>query len=135
MPYNFQEISSVTVSEDDIKFFEDQAERRGMLKSFVILLAGASTAVQLLSTSIRNGRDLGEYLVARGVDIATPNWGDAASDIAVINLSIAIQDTQLHLEGIYSYSVNGRRLQKPTGKAKRFFRNLVDYYSDVISTL
>lgn len=126
---SYPSIEGVHFSTDDREFLADQSDKVELLKGLVILLAGASTGMALLSTNIKSGRDLAEYLVDRGVDIATPNWGDASKSILQIQFSVALRDVQYHLEGVYS--VNGRTLTAPKGKAKAFFKQLAKYYTDV----
>lgn len=126
---SYPTLEDVQFSEDDRAFLADQADKRDLLKAFVILIAGASAGSQLLTTQIKNGGDLAEYLLNLYVTIKTPGWADALEPIQQIQLSVALRDTQYHLQG--AYLIDSRKLEKPAGKARIFFKNLADYYSKI----
>jgi hypothetical protein len=131
---NYPSIDGVTFSDHDRKFLQDQAEKHNLLKPLVVLMVGASTALQILSTQIKNGGDLAEYLIDRAVDIKTDNWADGWKYILKIQLNTAINDITYHLQGVYRFQ-REEKLDAPKGKAVKFFKLLLRYYDDVLSEL
>lgn len=119
---------------DDVLFLDDQAEKQGMLRAFVLLLA--LEKVLDLSTRLTKAERLRDFLqpiTETAIDVLAPNWEDAAESLLNIQFSMAMLDVQLHLQG--KYSSYGKRFKAPTGKAKQFFRALLTYFTDLRNQL
>lgn len=127
-------IHGIRFSEDDIRFLDDQAEKQGALQGFIILLA--LERIHDIATRVGKMKrlvDMLEPIVNTAIDVASPNWEDAAEGLLNIQFSMAIKDIQLHLLGKYmSY---GKRFKAPVGKSKQFFKALLTYFTDLRNKL
>jgi hypothetical protein len=126
----FVNVYGVRFSKDDVRFLDDQAEKQNMLRAFVVLLA----LERVLDLSTRVGRitrlaDLAIPITETAIDVSAANWEDAANSILNLQFSQAMTDTQLHLFG--RYMIQGKPLKAPSGKAKDFFKNLTNYYTQL----
>lgn len=128
-------IHGIKFSADDVRFLDDQAERHGGFDSFVILLSLMSIIEGSTRFRVKKSRlrDFIEPITATVIDVATPNWSDAAQGFMQIKVNMAIKDTRLHHLG--KYKSYGESFKKPTGKASQFFVALINYYQDIANRL
>ena len=127
-------IHGIRFAEDDVRFLDDQAEKQGALQGFIILLALERVAdIATRVGKIRRLVDVLDPIVNTAIDVASPNWEDAAEGLLNIQFSMAMMDIQLHLQGKYmSYK---KRFKAPVGKSKQFFKALLTYFTDLRSKL